>query len=524
MTLPSTACVIASTADGSTIRGLLINNFAGHGINILAGSDGHTIAGNYLGALLHDGTAAGAANVNTLAGIQVLGANNTIGGTTAADRNVISGNTGQGVLLSGAGASGNVIVGNIIGLNAAGTAIVGNGNDGVFIVDNATNNTVGGATTAHRNVISGNSDGVQFGGAAGGATGNVVRGNYIGTDITGTVDLGNNDDGIDIDNGASNGQVIDNLIAGNTSDGIDLGDAGTTNGTVIRGNLIGTAANGMSALGNSGHGILVGNGGTVASTTIGGTTTGQGNTIAFNGGDGIYVAANSTVTMLGNAIHTNTGLAIDLGTNGVTGNDLDDIDLGANGLQNFPLLTSATTTASGTMIVGSLNSTASVTTYRIEFFANRAGAADASGNGEAERYLGFITVTTDAGGDVSFNATLSNAWVNNGDRVSATATVDSGGVYGATSEMAANAIAATTGVVVVDTTSDAADGTTTSLTNLAAARGADGRISLREAIFATNATANVNASTPDRIVFAIDGAARARSRSARARCRASRRR
>src|SRR5205823_6660232 len=91
-------------------------------------------------------------------GITVLTANNTIGGFTAAARNIISGNFGSGVVLKGSSATGNIVSGNYIGLNAAGTAVVANQTDGVQILFGASNNTVGGAQIATRNVISGNNN------------------------------------------------------------------------------------------------------------------------------------------------------------------------------------------------------------------------------------------------------------------------------------------------------------------------------------------------------------------------------
>ncbi len=129
------------------------------------------------------------------------------------------------------------------------------------------------------------------------------------------------------------------------------------------------------------------------------------------------------------------------------------------------------------------------------------GNAEASGHGGARRYLGFTTVTTDGVGNANFNV-LVNTWVNAGDTVTATATVDlGGGTFGSTSEFGSNVTATSSGVIVVNTNSDVNDGTTTSLTNLAANRGADGRISLREAIIAANNT--TNGASPDVIAFDI---------------------
>ena len=408
--------VLTSTADGSVIRGFVIRKFSGDGIEIQAGSDNNVVAGNYIGRMTTSGTDLGSGNENTGAGIRVLGANNTIGGTTAANRNVVSGNSSYGILITGAAATGNVVSGNYVGLTAAGTATLGNSSDGVRVEASANNNTIGGSTTAHRNVISGNSDGVQLTSTSG----NVVRNNYIGTDWTGTVDLGNTDDGVDLDSNATNNQILDNLISGNNSDGIDLGDSGgDSSGTLIRGNLIGTQANGTSSLANTGHGILIGNGGTVTSATIGGVNAGEGNTIAYNGGDGIYVSSGSGITIRGNSSFGNTGLAIDLGTNGVTVNDTGDGDTGANALQNFPVLTYAYTSGSTVVLSGSLNSTASGT-FTLDFYTN--GTVNANGYCEGRTYLGSTTVVTNGSGNATFSGVTFSAAVSAGTYVVATAT------------------------------------------------------------------------------------------------------
>ena len=432
----------ATVVGGTTVadRNVMSGN-TGQGIYLAGTTTGTLIRGNYIGT-----NASGSAAVaNTVAGIYAPAGGNTVGGTAAGSGNLISGNGSVGIAFIGAIASGNFVQGNWIGLNSSGTGLIGNGNDGVYIVNGASNNTIGGATTAHRNVISGNSDGVQIGGTSG-SNSNLVQGNYIGTDSTGTVDLGNADDGVDIDNGALNNQVIGNLIAGNASDGIDLGDAGASTGTVIRGNLIGTAADGSSALGNSGHGILVGNGGTANSTVIGGTAGGQANTIAFNGGDGVFIPASTAVTILGNSIHSNTGLALDLGTNGVTANDTGDADAGANNLQNFPVLVTARTNASSQLILtGSLNSSAN-SYYRIEFFAST--SQDSTGYGEGQIYLGFANVATDGSGNASISTTLAVNVVA-GSFISATATKSDAAynTFTDTSEFAQNVLASVASLV-----------------------------------------------------------------------------
>jgi hypothetical protein len=177
-------------------------------------------------------------------------------------------------------------------------------------------------------------------------------------------------------------------------------------------------------------------------------------------------------TLLGNTFDSNSNLAIDLRGDGVTANDAGDADTGANNLQNFPVLTSATTDGSGQLRVkGSLNSTAS-SYYRIEFFANV--AQDGSGYGEGQTWLGFANVATDASGNASINATLSVA-VPVGRYISATATRSNGGYssFTDTSEFSRNvaAVSSTQASITVDTASDTSDGDTTSLSTLLANKG-----------------------------------------------------
>jgi hypothetical protein len=358
--LAADGLTLSSTADGSTIRGLVIRDFNGDGIEIAAGSDNNTIVGNYIGRLNASGGDAGAGESNAFNGLRILGANNTIGGTSAALANVLSGNNDCGITITGAAARGNVVQGNLIGTNAAGTSIIANSVDGILIDVNAANNTIGGTTSGARNVISGNvDDGIEL---DNGATGNVIQGNFIGTDVTGTVDLGNRSDGV-------------------------LVNASTTN------------------------------------NQIGGTVAGAGNTIAFNDEIGVDLlnTAGTGNSILGNAIFANGALGIDLGGNGVTANDSGDGDSGPNNLQNFPVLTSAVRNGDSVTISGSLdsNSSGGGTTYRIEFFAS--ATADGSNHGEAERFLGTVNVTTDGSGNATISSTLTVS-VGIGEHITATAT------------------------------------------------------------------------------------------------------
>ena len=455
------------SASGVTVRGFVINRFLGDGIH-LDGSNS-VVAGNWIGLDATGTVALG----NGSPGVHVLGANNVIGGTGPNDRNVISGNAAEGIRIDGAGATGNFVQGNFIGTDRTGTLDRGNAGDGISIQGSAGGNTIGGSALNARNVIAGNNDdgieisgsssgnviagnyiGVDVGGAvalgnsaqgidvsgsnntiggtgpndrnvisansshgvmlAGGATGNRVLGNYIGTDLTGTLDRGNAD-GIRIQTGANantiggTSNLERNVISGN-EDGIEIRDGGTSL-NVILGNYIGTTAGGAGVLGNSESGIEV----TSPNNTIGGTVPDAGNRIAFNGEDGVMVTNVTTtgVSILGNVIHSNTGIAIDLADNGPTANDAGDGDTGANNLQNFPALTGAATTGTTVTIAGSLDSTAS-TNYRIEFFANGVGGPRFLGAGSPTLFVG-------AAGSATFSYTLTTS-VAVGETITATAT------------------------------------------------------------------------------------------------------
>jgi hypothetical protein len=149
--------------------------------------------------------------------IQSGAANNTIGSSIAGAGNVISGNKGAGVHIIGSGSSANVVQGNYIGTEVTGTVALGNSKSGVLIQSGASGNTIGGASAVDPstgrlsgagNLISGNlNSGIQMEQA----TGNVVQGNFIGTDVTGEIALGNDPtnhfDMIDVLEGASNNTI-----------------------------------------------------------------------------------------------------------------------------------------------------------------------------------------------------------------------------------------------------------------------------------------------------------------------------
>ncbi|HMO93104.1 MAG TPA: DUF4347 domain-containing protein, partial [Pirellulaceae bacterium] len=343
------------SSGGSTIRSLNIRGFSTAGINI--GTGNNTIVGNYIGTNFAGTSAAG-----NYDGINIYsGNNNIIGGTDSIDRNVISGNTNNGIVLTG-GSNNTQIIGNFIGLNAAGSAALGNGSLGIY-AGNVSGLVIGGTTASHRNVISGNTaHGIML---DSNTSNSQVLGNFIGTDSTGVLNLGNGVDGILVTNGANN-------------------------------------------------------------ITIGGTAAGAGNTIAFNGRDGVRIdsTAGNGNAILGNHIYSNAGLGINLvgGSQdafGVTANDLGDGDSGPNGLQNFPIVSSATIDGTNITVAGTLNSTAS-RTFRIEVFAST--TVDASGYGEGQRYLGTFNVTTNGSGNVSFDQTLTGVSVAVDDYITFTAT------------------------------------------------------------------------------------------------------
>ncbi len=146
-----------AAASGSLVTGLDINQFQGAGVGTGGGATGISIIGNFIGTDPTGTTSFG----NGGDGILIATANNTIGGVAPAAHNVISGNDDSGINLYETSATGNVILGNEIGSNAAATSGLGNGSDGVIISDGATNNTVGGTAAGAGNIITGNgADGV----------------------------------------------------------------------------------------------------------------------------------------------------------------------------------------------------------------------------------------------------------------------------------------------------------------------------------------------------------------------------
>ena len=306
------------SAGGSTVRGLVINRFGAAGINLNSGS-GNVVEGNYLGT-----NVAGTSALGNNLGINIFSpsTNNTIGGTTAAARNVIAGNGGRGISISGG--SGNFVIGNYIGTNAAGTGALGNGATGnsAGVGIDTSNNTVTG------NLISGNF-GLGINILSTTATGNTIRGNLIGTNAAGTLALANTAAGINV-NGPSN--IIGgtttadrNVISGNNGNGINILSSAT--GTTVLGNFIGTNSTGSAAVPNTSGGVNLG----TSNNVVGGLTAAARNVISGNGvpGSGVYafgVGVFGTITgnqiqgnfiglnASGTAAIANTGIGVQIGT------------------------------------------------------------------------------------------------------------------------------------------------------------------------------------------------------------------
>jgi len=281
-------------------------------------------------------------------GLDIRGTNSTVKGL------VINRWRKAGIRIEGSGATGNKVTGNYIGTDDSGTQALGN-SYGVYLYE-APNNTIGGTTPAERNVTSGNNgNGVYVEGS--GAAGNRIMGNYVGTDKNGTAPLGNFSPGI--------------LISGPSNN------------------------------------------------TIGGTPAEAGNVISANGGanyEGVAIYGDRATgnRILSNSIFSNGAIGIDLNADGPTANDPGDMDTGANGSQNKPVIRSAKTGGGTTTVNARLNSTATKT-FKVQFFSNP------SGTNEGKKFIGQKSVITDGSGNATFSFSPAQK-VGLGRTVTATAT------------------------------------------------------------------------------------------------------
>jgi len=377
------------TAGSSTVRGLVIDSFSGNGI-LIDTNGSNVIQGNYVGTDV-TGTLAKANSGN---GVQIIDTpNNVIGGTTGSARNTISGNTGEGVRIDGALATGNVVQGNYIGTNVSGSAAVGNNASGVYVrrapgnsvIGNTVSGNVGfaGITICGSITFCGGGDNFGPGTPGNSASGNIVQGNFVGTNPAGTTALGNNQAGVSID-GAPNTKVggttaaLHNIISFNGTNDVQIFHPGA-GANQIQGNTI-QGSTTATTVGISVDASLIGN------------------------------------TLTQNSISGHTGLGIDLSPSGIGGGN------------NFPVITSAQLAGGTTTIMGTLNGTANAT-FTIEFFSNQ--ACHASGNGEGAVFLGSISVQTDASGNAGFVFTVAGPAV--GNAITSTST----DAFGTTSEFSA---------------------------------------------------------------------------------------
>jgi parallel beta-helix repeat protein len=408
---------LAVSAGACKIKGLVINGFTAQscaGVYIFGQNASNVrIEGCYIGTN-PTGTLAVANNYGVFVN-NAYGA--YVGGTTPDTRNVISGNNNNGVEISGANSSSTYVINNYIGTNAAGTSALGNFK-GVSIANGAGSCQIGFNIAGWGNVISGNrymGVGIQGSGQYNALQNNIIGLNAAGTAPLGNASSGitlhNGARNVLI---GGNGELSRNVISANGESGIYI-NYHTSGNNTIQGNYIGTNINGTNGVtagtGNRSDGIYMDAGS--SGNTIGGSAQ-YGNRIAFNTRDGIGILTDSLGNSInnnlrGNQIYSNGGLGINLRSSGeaastVTANDAGDGDSnGGNQFQNYPVLSSAINSARGLTIKGTLNSIAT-TSFTLDFFSSP--TADASGYGEGQSYLGSKSVVTEGDGNLSFELTV----------------------------------------------------------------------------------------------------------------------
>ncbi|HET7695311.1 MAG TPA: right-handed parallel beta-helix repeat-containing protein [Vicinamibacterales bacterium] len=356
---------IQVTAGSSTLRGLAVTGFSGDGITLKT-KGGNVLEMNYVGL-----SADGDTGTNTGHGVVMQNSpNNRIGGPAVSQRNVISNNKakggGGGIVVDGS--NGAVIQGNFIGVDVTGMLERSNEARGIAVIGSS-NLLIGGPGAGMGNLIAGNrATGVRM---LGGSSNNIVQGNFLGVNRTVT-DFIANDRGVQI-RGGSGHQILGNVIAGNTYDGVLIWEDSTDN--LIQGNLI--AFNGRGPIGDPME-------------------------AGFNG---VWIAQGLRNRIVSNSIHSNGLRGIDLGTpQAITPNDLGDGDSGPNNFQNFPVFTSVTTAGGATRLVGTLNSTANGT-FLVQLFADTV-CDPAGGHGEGRYALGQVNVVTNGAGNGAFDVVL----------------------------------------------------------------------------------------------------------------------
>jgi hypothetical protein len=393
-----TAIESGNVIAGNSLSGVVIEN---------DGTDtsavGNRVQGNDIGFNDLSGTTYVIPNLDD--GVLIDSSENLVGGDTPGAQNIIIENGQDGIAIIAATPSApptsNLVEGNDIGTES-GTDQYGNEYAGILL-SGAVNNTIGSTSVAFPNVIAGNQVGIviQSGGE------NLLIGNLIGTTAGASNALGNNTDGITIDDSAGNtiggtAAGAGNVIASNGGAGVDL-TGNTTIGTVLLGNFIGTNPGYADSLGNLSDGVLIQSGAT--GNTIGGLAAGAGNTIAYNLASGVDILSGQGNAILSNAIFANAQQGIVLSGTG-------------NNAQAAPTLAAAVPTATSTLIEGTLRSLPG-TSFLVQFFSNP--TADPSGFGQGQTLVGSTDVTTNSSGIASIDLSLSSALAT-GLAISATAT------------------------------------------------------------------------------------------------------
>ena len=388
----NTSGLVVRGARSSVISGLSIRDFQGNGIILFDGADDVALYNLEIRNNRDDG-------IIFLAGAGFNPRNNVV------VDNYIYSNGRNGITIAAwqdqnrSGNMNNVIADNYIGLNSGGNTDLGNAQAGISL-EHAFGNRIGNESIASHNVVSGNNnDGIRITGA--GANNNRVINNYIGTNAAGNAIIGNGASGIALLAGAGNvsapnkiGESGKGNISGGNNFGVFIADAGTDYNQ-IQGNFIGTRSAGLiSDLGNISDGVHITNG---AQANYIGAPIGLGNVIA-NNNRGVYVAGGTQNTIRGNQIFSNDALGIDLGPAGVTPNDNGDADTGANNLQNYPSLGSASVSANGQNVTfgGTFNSNPNGT-FAVDFYTS--SSCDNSNFGEGYRRINPVNITTDFNGN-----------------------------------------------------------------------------------------------------------------------------
>ncbi len=345
------------TASNCTIRGLAVTNFirqnpffaTGGFAAAVRGGSGSKIEGCFLGV----GADGATARPNGV-GIDVSAGGTVVGGTSPAQRNVISGNLIQGMVVTGDGTR---IVGNYVGTDATGTRAVPNPT-GIQFAGHHTTSLVGGTVPGAANLISGNFMGLGLGAQA-------------------------------------------NQLLSSVADGV-----------TVQGNFVGTAVNGVDPLGN-GQGIVIDG----SHNLIGGSTASAGNTVASNQSMGVVVRSGTGNSILSNSIYANNTLNLSLDPAGrAIPNDIGDGDTGPNNKQNFPAIESVAIANNSASVKGNLNSTPN-TQFTIQLFSESQSLTDSkqtclgstnvttNANGDAS----FTAVVPVPSPDVRINATATSA-------------------------------------------------------------------------------------------------------------------